>query len=153
MSDMENNTVEDKHCDVLPTPSISRWKKRILIGVVAAGLVVSGMIIGGGSIVMRMRRSHFATAMPPQSIGRELYGVVNWHAKLDEVQKEELRSAIDARIQVMERIRENSNNEIRKEFEGMRDDVAKLLRPDDAAEWNKKINRYLEKFAPERRKR
>jgi hypothetical protein len=37
---------------------------------------------------------------------------------------------------------------MRREFEGMRDDVAALLRPDDAAEWNTRMNRYLDRFTP-----
>lgn len=147
MNDIENKP--DYAAPIRPRP---RWKKRLLVGAVAVVLVASGMFIGGGAVIMRMRRHNFASAIPPQHIGRELYEGVSKHAKLDTGRKEQVKAAIDARVQAMERIRERANDEMRSEFEGLRDDVAKSLQPDDATEWNKRMNRYLDRFASDRRK-
>lgn len=150
MNDSEKTVVENQPTPAMPVPVRSRWKKRILIGAVALCLVFSGMVIGAGAAVMHMKRFHFATAMPPQFLANRIFEGVTRHLTLDTDGKERVKAVIDSRFQAISRIRERSNGEMFSEFEGMRDDVAELLQPKDAAEWNKRMNYYLEKFAPTR---
>lgn len=148
--EVDANAIETVTNPVAPVKPRSRWKKRLLIGGMALVLLVSGAIIGGGAVVLHLEHRSFVSAIPPRYIGRELYEGVSEHTKLDAAQKEQVKTAIDARIQVMERIRESSITEMWSEFEGLRDDVAKILNPDDAAEWNRHMGWYIEKFSKNR---
>lgn len=150
MNNNEKTITEGQSNHTLPVPARSRWKKRILVGAVAVCLVVSGMVIGAGAATMRMKRFHLATAQSPQCLGNRLVERVSKHFTLGTDDKGRVKAVIDSRIQTISHIRERSNGDIYREFEDMRDDVAKLLQPQDAVEWNKRINYYLEKFAPNR---
>ena len=139
------NNSENKDDGALHNVSRGRLKKRILIGGVAVLLLVSGMVIGGGITVIHMKRIYTSINLP-QSIGERLYTRLLEQAKLDDSQKAQIKSIIDMRFKSIEQIRELSINDIRSEFESLRDEVAEHLQPDDAIAWNQRMDFYINKF-------
>lgn len=143
----DNESGKDKQTSrIMHISHKARRKKKRFIIITSLILVASGMLIGGGLVLIWGQRNYFGRAIPPGKIGLGLYHRIAKSTSIDDDQKEKIKEIIIRRMETAEQLRSQTRQEIGAEFESMRDEIVQMLPPKEAEEWRQRMNKYAEKF-------
>jgi uncharacterized membrane protein len=125
-----------------PAPPRSRVWPEVLLGLV---ILLCGIIIGAGGTVLVGRV--FLVPGQPDRTSREIARHVSQRLDLSPDQQKQVRQIVRQHIERVNQIRESGRQEAEKELALMRDDVAKVLTPEQAQAWRTEFER-VRRFAP-----
>jgi len=136
VSDEPRLSVQEE-TEPLPRPGRSRsWLPLVL----AVAILLLGIVIGGSAVILFGRSLVVghpgpAVGIPPDAVSR----IVRDLAVTDD-QRRAAEDAIFRRLRRIEDVRDKSITDIEAEFDGMREDVAKLLDEQQAKRWRERFD-------------
>ncbi len=106
----------------------------------AFGVLTSGIAIGACGVVVFGRDALLRRALgAPEMIPGQVMDRIGADLRLTPEQAAEVQAAIAKRMARVDEIRSSSRDEIRSEFDGLREDVAALLDADRARLWRQRF--------------
>jgi hypothetical protein len=130
----------------LPPPAPAQARSRVwpevLLGLV---ILLCGIVIGAGGTVLVGRI--FLVPGQPDRTSREIARHMSQRLDLTPDQQRQVRQIVRRHIERVTQIRESGRQEAEKELALMRDDVAKVLTPEQAQAWRTEFER-MRRFAP-----
>jgi hypothetical protein len=135
----------------IPTETIAPVPTRgSTLRMVAAGLVilVSGIAIGAGVGLQAVRLRVIDTVSDPDSVPARLSFIMQRLLELSNEQREQLEHIFEAKRPEIDAVRARIRPEMDKLFDELKHEVAAILTPDQAAQWNTKFDEIREKWRP-----
>lgn len=121
-----------------PAPKPSRVWLQVFLGLAILGC---GMVIGAGATVLVGRRMFSPPSRHPAQISRAITRHLSGRLDLTPQQQQQVRDIIRQHIERVNDIRNQSRRDAESELNQMRDDVAKVLTPDQARAWRQEYER------------
>lgn len=121
------------------------WRRRLWFCFFASLAVAAGGVIGSGLTVLAFSRSHFPAPQKPEQMAVNMLERMDSLFETSSEEKHAIRKIIERNMNEVKRIRQNSFEQIRAEFDLMQAEVGKVLGSERAATW--------EKFLADQRKR
>jgi hypothetical protein len=121
-----------------PTRKSSRVWLQVFLGLAILGC---GMVIGAGATVLVGRRLLNPPSKQPAQISRAIAGHLSRRLRLTPQQQRQVRDIIREHMERVNDLRNQSRRDAEQELDAMRDDVAKVLTPDQARAWRQEYER------------
>lgn len=127
-------------------PGIASKKKRwrtFLLGVL---ILVCGIAIGTGGTVVLMKRIILQAIQHPEKVPQRITDRMRGKLDLTEDQAVKVKAILTERQKKIQALLRQIQPEVDKEFEKAKEDVAAILKPDQAKEWRDRFDRLRNWF-------
>ncbi len=128
-----------------PPKSRSRVPVQILLGI---AILLCGMLIGAGATVLVGRTVIVPGGRPPAQASGAIARQMSRRLNLTPQQQTEVRRILREHMERVNQIRNEGRQEAKAEFDAMRDEVAKVLTPQQAQMWRREFDR-MRRLAPQ----
>ncbi|MBM3477080.1 MAG: hypothetical protein FJX75_27750 [Armatimonadetes bacterium] len=122
----------------------SRVWLQVFLGLAILGC---GMVIGSGGTLLVGRRILNPPSRQPAQIGRVISRHLTRRLNLTPPQQRQVRDLVRQHMERVNEIRQNGRRDAEQELDAMREDVAKVLTPQQAEAWRREFER-LRRWAP-----
>lgn len=130
-----------------------RRKRRLMACGIALVLLLVGVAIGWGGTVIYFKNFRFYPRRnPPERVADMIIARLNEEFTLTDDEEGSVREIVQRRIGEVRKVRESSRSAIRGQFDGMRGEIDKILGPERAAQWEKRMEQEYGKRKDDDRK-
>lgn len=118
------------------------WRTYLVAAVCLFLALAAGVVIGVGGTIIYFKRRDF-TPPPPDRLGKTILDNLKATVDLSAAENDRISAMVEARMLEVERLRRESLDRIRGEFDDMRDDIDDVLGPDRSAKWEEYVKRRM----------
>lgn len=135
---MNESVLQESSQPVRPiAPRRQRWRS-VLLGIV---ILLCGVLIGAGGAVIVIRHVVLHAIQHPEEAPQRITNRVRRMLDLSEHQAAEVKKILTERQKVILGLRRQIQPEVEKELEKAKEDVAAILKPEQAKKWRKRFDR------------
>jgi len=127
----EEDTPKKKGRCHLPPPK----KRDIIPFVLAAVILLCGVVIGAGGTVLFLRNKALSIIHNPEKLPDRITNLVQRHYSLEEGQTEEVRKVLGEHLTELEILRQNTRPVVDKQLDAIRDEIAAIMGEEQGAVW------------------
>ena len=142
----EESTVSTRASARLHAHRPARGRKTYIVAALLLLLaLVAGMIIGGGAVVLHFRKGMFPTPPRPEEVGEQMFKRLSNTVELNEDEKTKARERIMQCMIRVKSIRDDSFQEMKGEFDALREELGAMLGPERGKAWEEENKRFMER--------
>ena len=144
MGDIMNDTNAqnpDAFADVkspLGVPPKKRWWRTVLLGIV---ILVCGVAIGAGGTIVITRHLILHAIQHPEEAPQRITDRVRSKLGVSDEQAAQIKAILSKRQQAIHALRRQVQPQVEEELYQAREEVAALLKPEQADKWRKRFDR------------
>jgi hypothetical protein len=142
---MNDSVLQESSQPVRPmVPRRKRWRS-VLLGIV---ILLCGVVIGAGGAVIVIRHVVLHAIQHPEEAPQRITNRVRRMLDLSEHQAAEVKKILTERQKAIVGLRRQIQPQVEKELEKVKEDVAAVLKPEQAKKWRERFDRLRIWFPP-----
>ena len=129
----------------IPAPRKIARVRPVLLGLV---ILLSGIAIGAGGVLLIAPKKILPPFMEPGLSAKFITERMTSDLQLSPAQAAEVQRIVKERMQALDRIREETSPRVNAELRQMKDELSKVLTPEQARAWKERLDKFRQMGPP-----